>query len=88
MDRIVELVLQETGTTLEDLSSPKMYSDALDAKIVICYICIKKGYTLAQIASKINISTSAVHQAHMKFNRRNNRYKILELIRKNVQERY
>lgn len=88
MDRIVELVLQETGVTIEDLSNPKMYSDAIDAKIVICYICLKKGYTLSQIASKINISTSAVHQAYMKFNRKNKRYKIFELIRKNVEERY
>lgn len=88
MDRIVELVLQETGTTLEDLSNPKMYSDALDAKIIICYICLKKGYTLAQIASKINISTTAVYQAHLKFNRKNKRYQILEHTRKNVEERY
>ena len=42
MDRIVELVLQETGTTLADLSNPKLYSDAMDARVVICYICLKK----------------------------------------------
>ena len=88
MDRIVELVLQETGTTLEDLSSSKMYSEAMDARIVICYICIKKGYTLAQIASKINISTTAVYQTYLKFNRQNKRYIVLEYIRKRVEERY
>lgn len=57
-------------------------------ELLYVIFALKKGYTLAQIASKINISTSAVHQAHMKFNRQNNRYKILELIRKNVEERY
>lgn len=88
MDKIIDLVSQETGVSFEELSIPKKCGDIMDARIVICYICIQKKFTIEQISAKLNISTSRVFQSYKKFNRKNPKYKHLEYLIKKVQEKY